>query len=139
VFFFFIVKALYEETHKDFIYCVYFLALVNVMLFLTAALLMMEFSHQRSRDTAASFRGTLFKTIKSVLLTPVVLASIFGIAANKIFNEELPRGLDEPLETLSHAFGAAALFYLGLSVVGKIRTKVGMIIMVPLSLGVAKV
>ncbi|CAB4003876.1 Hypothetical predicted protein, partial [Paramuricea clavata] len=100
---------------------------------------MMEFSRQRSRDTAASFRGTLFKTIKSVLLTPVVLASIFGIAANKIFNEELPRGLDEPLETLSNAFGAAALFYLGLSVVGKIRTKVGMIIMVPLSLGVAKV
>ena len=112
---------------------------MNVVLFLTVSLLMMEFSHQRSRDATASFGGTLFKTFKSVLLTPVVLASIFGIAANQIFSQELPRGLDEPLETLSNAFGAAALFYLGLSVVGKIRTKVGMIILVPLSLGVTKV
>ena len=135
----FLVSALYEKTHKDFIYCIYFLAVVNVVLFLTVSLLMMEFSHQRSRDATASFGGTLFKTFKSVLLTPVVLASIFGIAANQIFSQDLPRGLDEPLETLGNAFGAAALFYLGLSVVGKIRTKVGMIILVPLSLGVTKV
>ena len=134
-----VLSALYEKTHKDFIYCIYFLALVNVVLFLAVSLLMMEFSHQRTRDETASFGRTLFKTLKSVLLTPVVLASIFGIAANKIFNHDLPRGLDEPLETLSNAFGAAALFYLGLSVVGKIRTKVGMIILVPMLLGVTKV
>ena len=133
------MSALYEKTHKDFIYCIYFLALVNVGVFMTVALLMMEFSHQRSRDATASLGGTLLKTVKSVLLTPVVLASIFGIAANKIFSQDLPRGLDEPLETLGNAFGAAALFYLGLSVVGKVRTKVGMIILVPLSLGITKV
>lgn len=100
---------------------------------------MMEFSHQRSANDTASVGGTLYRTIQSVLSTPVVLASAFGIAANKIFNEELPRGLDEPMETLSNAFGAAALFYLGLSVVGKVKAKFGMIILVPLSLSVAKV
>ena len=100
---------------------------------------MMEFGHQRSENTTASFGGTLCRTVKSVLLTPVVLASVFGIAANKIFNEELPRGVIEPVETLSRAFGAAALFYLGLSVVGKVKAKFGMIILVPLSLSVTKV
>lgn len=100
---------------------------------------MMEFSQQRSRHATASLGRTIFKTIKAVLLTPVVLASIFGIAANKIFDQELPRGVDEPLETLSNAFGAAALFYLGLSVVGKIKAKLGLIILVPMSLCVAKV
>ena len=133
------MNALYKEKHKHFVYCVYFLAVVNVILFLSAGLLMMEFGQQRSKNDTASFGRTMLKTIKSVLLTPVVSASIFGIAANKIFHESLPRGLYEPLETLSNAFGAAALFYLGLSVVGKIKTKFGMIILVPLSLSFTKV
>ena len=100
---------------------------------------MMEFSQQRSRNTTSSLGGTLFKTIKSVLFSPVVLASLFGIAANRALDQDLPSGVDEPLEILSNAFGATALFYLGLSVVGKIRGKMGMIILVPLSLSVAKV
>ncbi|XP_028399439.1 integral membrane protein GPR155-like [Dendronephthya gigantea] len=134
-----ILNALYKHTHKDFLYSVYFNVLVNVTLFLTAGLLMMEYSQQRSRSTTSSIGATLFKTIKSILLSPVVLASLFGIAANRAFKQDLPTGVDAPLETLSNAFGATALFYLGLSVVGKIRAKMGMIILVPLSLSVAKV
>ncbi|XP_046846937.1 integral membrane protein GPR155-like isoform X1 [Xenia sp. Carnegie-2017] len=134
-----ILKPLYEKNHKDFLDCAYVLSSVNVALLLMIALIMMEFNYRRSRNKSANLKGIVLKTVQSIVTNPVVLASVSGIIVNFISKQKLPTYLDKPLMTLSNAFGGPALFFLGLSVVGKIRTKIGMITLVPLSLGIAKV
>ena len=64
---------------------------------------------------------------------------MLGIPFNYILNQSLPDAVDKFLETLSAAFTASALFYLGLSIVGKIKAQFGMAILVPLCLSAAKV
>nr|KAG5690041.1 hypothetical protein BaRGS_009848 [Batillaria attramentaria] len=61
-----------------------------------------------------------------------------GIAGNFIFHQKVPSILDDILEVLGNAFSASALFYLGLSMVGKVQSQVGMAMVVPVLLIFAK-
>ena len=131
-----LVKAMYDE---EFIDCLYFLVLVSLAFILPIGLLMMEFQKQRSLHTSLHFGHILWKTFKAVLKNPAVLGAILGIPFNFILHQDLPNTIDTFLTTLSQAFPATALFYLGLSVVGKIKTQFSMAILVPLSLVAAKV
>ncbi|KAK7474300.1 hypothetical protein BaRGS_00034435, partial [Batillaria attramentaria] len=75
---------------------------------------------------------------KGVLLNPIVFMTAIGIAGNFIFHQKVPSILDDILEVLGNAFSASALFYLGLSMVGKVQSQVGMAMVVPVLLIFAK-
>lgn len=129
---------MYEVSHKEFIYCLYFLVLVSLVIFTPIGIMMMEFRKQQSKPSSKGVGYTMLRTLKSTITNPVVISSIVGIPCNFIFHQDLPAALDKLFETLSLGFPAAALFYLGLSVVGKIKTQFGTAILVPLSLVAAK-
>ncbi|XP_021378786.1 integral membrane protein GPR155-like, partial [Mizuhopecten yessoensis] len=76
--------------------------------------------------------------IKGVISNPIVFMTIIGIIGNFVFKHELPAVLDGLLTTLGDAFSATALFYLGLSLVGKVSGSVGIGLLLPLLLIAAK-
>lgn len=75
---------------------------------------------------------------QGVLLNPIVFMTAIGIVGNFVFDQQVPRILDDILEVLGNAFSACALFYLGLSMVGKVQSQVGLAMVVPVLLIFAK-
>lgn len=65
------------------------------------------------------------KLIKSIawstISNPIVFMVIIGIAANFILNQKLPDLIKPIINTLGDSFSALALFYLGFSMVGRIK------------------
>lgn len=78
------------------------------------------------------------QVVKGVVLNPIVFMTAIGIVGNFVFRQKVPSVLDNILEVLGNAFSACALFYLGLSMVGKVRSQVGMAMVVPILLIFAK-
>ena len=60
-------------------------------------------------------------TIWSTISNPIVFMTLIGIIANFILKQHIPKLIDPILLTLSNSFSALALFYLGCTMVGKIR------------------
>ncbi|KAK7110797.1 lysosomal cholesterol signaling protein-like isoform X2 [Littorina saxatilis] len=75
---------------------------------------------------------------KGVLLNPIIFMTAIGVAGNFIFHQSVPAILDSILTVLGNAFSASALFYLGLSMVGKVKSQMGLGLMVPVLLIFAK-
>ncbi|XP_060070719.1 integral membrane protein GPR155-like [Ylistrum balloti] len=75
---------------------------------------------------------------KGVISNPIVFMTIIGIIGNFVFKHDLPAVLDGILTSLGNAFSATALFYLGLSLVGKVSGTMGIGLLVPLLLIAAK-
>ncbi|XP_078481964.1 lysosomal cholesterol signaling protein [Ciona intestinalis] len=80
-----------------------------------------------------------FKIFKGVLFNPIVLMVFLGLAFHFIFSGKLPSLLKQILTTLANSFSATALFYLGLSMVGKLSKQKGVSLLVPCVLIVAKI
>lgn len=71
----------------------------------------------RKLSKAKLIKQTLWTTVKN----PIVFMTFIGFLVNIICNRKIP-GLIEPIiTTLANSFSALALFYLGLTMVGKIK------------------
>ena len=60
-------------------------------------------------------------TLWSTISNPIVFMTVIGLAANFILKQKIPFYIDPILTALSNSFSALALFYLGFSMVGKIK------------------
>jgi hypothetical protein len=60
-------------------------------------------------------------TVWSTISNPIVFMTLIGIIANFILKQKIPGLIDPILLTLSNSFSALALFYLGYTMVGKIK------------------
>lgn len=56
-----------------------------------------------------------------VLQNPIVFMVFIGIAFNFILDRKVPIYMENFLDGLANSFSGAALFYLGLTMVGKIK------------------
>ncbi len=61
------------------------------------------------------------KTLWSTVSNPIVFMTFIGLIVNFIFSQKIPSIIEPILTTLSSAFSAISLFYLGMSMVGRIR------------------
>lgn len=77
--------------------------------------------------------------LKGVLLNPLVFMVFAGLAGHFVFHGHLPPIIKNTLSTLASAFAGTALFFLGLTMVGKISKQKGMELLVPALLIIAKV
>lgn len=56
-----------------------------------------------------------------VLKNPIVFMVVIGIAAHFVLGPKIPEFMQEFVDGLANSFGGAALFYLGLSMVGQLK------------------
>uniref|UniRef100_A0A1A8S5X1 G protein-coupled receptor 155a n=1 Tax=Nothobranchius rachovii TaxID=451742 RepID=A0A1A8S5X1_9TELE len=117
-----IVEALYQSTYPEYLQYVYLVAPVSLMLLNPIGFAFCEFqkwknqgSHQQSKLRIVGF------VLLQVLKNPIVFMVVFGISAHFVLHGTIPAFMAEFVDGLANSFGGAALFYLGLSMVGQLR------------------
>lgn len=117
-----IVEALYGSTYPEYLQYIYLVAPVSLMLLNPIGFALCEV--QKWRQTSQSHHGKLDiagVVILQVLKNPVVFMVLVGIIAHFALGQKIPVVLSEFIDGLANSFGGAALFYLGLTMVGQLR------------------
>ncbi|XP_055018587.1 integral membrane protein GPR155 isoform X2 [Boleophthalmus pectinirostris] len=117
-----IVEALYRSTYPEYLQYIYLVAPVSLMILNPIGFALCEI--QRWRQASHPERSTLAivaVVILQVLKNPIVFMVIVGIVSHFALGQRIPAVLSEFIDGLANSFGGAALFYLGLSMVGQLR------------------
>lgn len=140
-----ILQALYQESHPEYLNYIYLIAPVSVVILNPIGFLLLEIQKKREGGLNESQHGSKSGTcaltlhvIKGVLTNPIVFMTVIGIVGNFVLNRHIPIVVLEILKVLGNAFSGTALFYLGLSLVGKVSGQMGPQLIVPVLLIVAK-
>ncbi|XP_053656255.1 lysosomal cholesterol signaling protein isoform X2 [Cherax quadricarinatus] len=136
-----IIAALYGKTHPEFALYLYLVAPISLVLLNPIGFILMEVGKRRKHSqndgdegASSSSEGRCrlcLQILRDVLLNPIVLMTTLGIMGNFIFNHKLPNILEGVLKVFGQAFSAAALFLLGLRMVGKVQTLRGSGLVIP--------
>ena len=127
------MQAIFQsESDKYLVNYVYLVAPINLALINPIGFALLEYQRARNYHLSNSpehegkqmERLQVIKkigrsTLKGLIGNPLTLGIVFGIAGNFIFRQHIPHLLENLFVTLSSAFCATALFYLGWSLGGK--------------------
>ncbi len=72
-------------------------------------------SHQQSKLKVLGV--VIFQVVKN----PIVFMVVIGIISHFVLGQKIPAFMEEFLDGLANSFGGAALFYLGLTMVGQLK------------------
>ena len=117
-----IVQAIYGLSNPQFQDYVYLLAPISLVILNPIGIIFLEIGKQQESN-ATSRLILIWNVFKSISTNPIIFMTIFGIFGNLIFGGTLPAIIDGFLTTLGNAFGASALFLLGLNMVSRTRQK----------------
>uniref|UniRef100_A0AAQ5Y4E7 DEP domain-containing protein n=1 Tax=Amphiprion ocellaris TaxID=80972 RepID=A0AAQ5Y4E7_AMPOC len=114
-----IVDALYRSTYPEYLQYIYLVAPVSLMLLNPIGFALCEV--QRWRQASHPQHSTAGILGVVVLQNPIVFMVIVGIISHFALGQRIPAVLSEFIDGLANSFGGAALFYLGLTMVGQLR------------------
>ncbi|KAL7384422.1 hypothetical protein ABVT39_001938 [Epinephelus coioides] len=116
-----IVEALYKSTYPEYLQYIYLVAPVSLMLLNPIGFAFCEIqkwknqgNHQQSKLVIVGL------VVLQVLKNPIVFMVVIGIIAHFALHQTIPPFMAEFVDGLANSFGGAALFYLGLSMVGQL-------------------
>ncbi|KAK2824588.1 hypothetical protein Q5P01_021763 [Channa striata] len=117
-----IVDALYQSTYPEYLQYIYLVAPVSLMLLNPIGFALCEVQRWRQASHPEhSTLGVLGVVVLQVLKNPIVFMVIVGIVSHFALGQKIPAVLSEFIDGLGNSFGGAALFYLGLTMVGQLR------------------
>ncbi|KAM6915967.1 lysosomal cholesterol signaling protein [Xenentodon cancila] len=117
-----IVDALYRSTYPEYLQYIYLVAPVSLMLLNPIGFALCEVQRWRQASHPQhSSLGILGVVVLQVLKNPIVFMVIVGIISHFALGQQIPAVLLEFIDGLANSFGGAALFYLGLTMVGQLR------------------
>jgi predicted permease len=120
-----IIDAVYKDSHPDYLRYIYLISPISLVILNPFGFLFIEYQKRidkqkknpnRTWNRWQMVRKLLFDTCRN----PVIVCTILGILFNQILNHKLPYILDQILIPISQSFSGVALFYLGLTMVGKL-------------------
>ncbi|XP_060589800.1 lysosomal cholesterol signaling protein-like isoform X2 [Ruditapes philippinarum] len=134
-----ILKALYSESNPEYLQYIYLIAPISLLFLNPVGFTMLEI-HRRNADVSqrSGKCHLVLHVTKDVLSNPIVFMVLIGIAGNFLFKQNVPTVIGDILEVLGNAYSATALFYLGLSLVGKVQGQLGVNLIGPMLLIGAK-
>uniref|UniRef100_A0A8C7KFL7 G protein-coupled receptor 155 n=1 Tax=Oncorhynchus kisutch TaxID=8019 RepID=A0A8C7KFL7_ONCKI len=116
-----IVDALYRNTYPEYLQYIYLVAPVSLMFLNPIGFAFCEV--QKWKDHPERQQGKL-QIVRVVLLqvlkNPIVFMVVVGIVSHFALGQRIPAVMEEFVDGLANSFGGAALFYLGLSMVGQV-------------------
>lgn len=139
--FFIAVKAMYQDTHPEYINYLYLMIPISLVILNPIGFVLLEIQKQRSnaKSQGSSTLKIILTAFKGVATDPIVFMTFIGLVGHFILDgNKLPQVLEQIFSALGQAFLATALFYLGVKMVGNMKTKVGSGLVVPLLLITAK-
>nr|KAF6495064.1 G protein-coupled receptor 155 [Rousettus aegyptiacus] len=117
-----IVEALYQTTYPEYLQYIYLVAPVSLMMLNPIGFIFCEI--QKWKDTQNPSRNKVKIVglgLLHVLQNPIVFMVFIGIAFNFILDQKVPEYMENFLNGLANSYSGSALFYLGLTMVGKIK------------------
>uniref|UniRef100_A0A3P9J661 G protein-coupled receptor 155b n=1 Tax=Oryzias latipes TaxID=8090 RepID=A0A3P9J661_ORYLA len=117
-----IVDALYRSTYPEYLQYIYLVAPVSLMLLNPIGFALCEV--QRWKQTLQPQRSRLLilgVVVLQLMKNPIVFMVMVGIISHFALGQRIPAVLSEFIDGLANSFGGAALFYLGLTMVGQLR------------------
>lgn len=135
-----LVKAMYQDTNPEYINYLYLMIPISLVILNPIGFVFLEIQKQKSaaKSEGSSTLKIILTAFKGVITDPIVFMTFIGLVGHFIFRGKLPQVVDEVFSALGQAFLATALFYLGVKMVGNMKTKVGSGLVVPLLLITAK-
>ncbi|XP_007248907.3 integral membrane protein GPR155 isoform X3 [Astyanax mexicanus] len=117
-----IVEALYRSSHPDYGQYLYLVAPVSLMLLNPVGFALCELQRWRqSPDHSLSKLHIISTVVLRVIKNPIVFMVAVGIVCHFLFGGRVPVLIAEFVDGLADSFGGAALFYLGLTMVGQMH------------------
>uniref|UniRef100_A0A8C9Z9V6 G protein-coupled receptor 155 n=1 Tax=Sander lucioperca TaxID=283035 RepID=A0A8C9Z9V6_SANLU len=116
-----IVDALYRSTYPEYLQYIYLVAPVSLMLLNPIGFALCEVQKWKQASHSHSTLGILGVVVLQVLKNPIVFMVIVGIISHFALGQQIPAVLSQFIDGLANSFGGAALFYLGLTMVGQLR------------------
>ncbi|KAK2857454.1 hypothetical protein Q7C36_005373 [Tachysurus vachellii] len=115
-----IVDALYCGSHPEYAQYLYLVAPVSLMLLNPLGFALCELQRWRQCPDHNYSKLHIVSTVfLRVLKNPIVFMVLVGIVSHFLFGGRVPLLLGELVDGLADSFGGAALFYLGLTMVGQ--------------------
>nr|XP_046260103.1 integral membrane protein GPR155 [Scatophagus argus]XP_046260104.1 integral membrane protein GPR155 [Scatophagus argus]XP_046260105.1 integral membrane protein GPR155 [Scatophagus argus] len=116
-----IVEALYQSTHPEYLQYIYLVAPVSLILLNPIGFALCEIqkwkNQQNHQQSKLQIMGLV---VLQVLKNPIVFMVFIGIIAHFVLHQTIPAFMTDFVDGLANSFGGAALFYLGLSMVGQL-------------------
>ena len=121
-----IIEAVYKQTHPEYSRYVYLIAPISLVILNPIGFFLIElqkhFDEQKKhRDRSLHIISLISKVAQSICRNPFVICTILGVLFNRIFHQQLPSLIDYILTPIAHSFTSTALFYLGLTMVGRLN------------------
>ncbi|KAM4798222.1 lysosomal cholesterol signaling protein-like [Urocitellus parryii] len=134
-----IVEALYQTTYPEYLQYIYLVAPISLMMLNPIGFIFCEIQKWKDSQNASQNKVKIVGLgFLRVLQNPIVFMVFIGIALNFILDKKVPVYMKNFLDGLANSFSGAALFYLGLTMVGKIRRLKKSAFVVPILLITAK-
>ncbi|CAL8267938.1 unnamed protein product [Lota lota] len=116
-----IVNALYRDTHPEYLQYIYLVAPVSLVLLNPIGFALCEIQKWKNQGDQQQSKLTIVGLVAfQVLKNPVVFMVFIGIVAHFLLHQRVPAFMVDFVDGLANSFGGAALFYLGLSMVGQL-------------------
>ncbi|XP_066542834.1 lysosomal cholesterol signaling protein isoform X2 [Hoplias malabaricus] len=117
-----IVEALYKNTHPDYLQYIYLVAPISLMVLNPIGFAFCEVQkRQAEQGQQQSKLHVVGVVVLQVLRNPIVFMVVIGIASHFLLGQKIPPFMEEFVDGLANSFGGAALFYLGLTMVGQLK------------------
>nr|XP_058911492.1 integral membrane protein GPR155 isoform X2 [Kogia breviceps] len=117
-----IVEALYQTTYPEYLQYIYLVAPISLMMLNPIGFIFCEMQRWKDTQNASQNKVKIVGLgLLRVLQNPIVFMVFIGIAFNFILDQKVPVYMENFLDGLANSFSGSALFYLGLTMVGKIK------------------
>ncbi|KAL2774719.1 integral membrane protein GPR155 isoform 2 [Daubentonia madagascariensis] len=117
-----IVEALYQTTYPEYLQYIYLVAPISLMMLNPIGFIFCEIQKWKDTQNASQNKAKIVGLgLLRVLQNPIVFMVFIGIAFNFILDRKVPVYIENFLDGLGNSFSGSALFYLGLTMVGKIK------------------
>ncbi|XP_077072409.1 lysosomal cholesterol signaling protein [Siphateles boraxobius] len=117
-----IVEALYRNTHPEYLQYIYLVAPVSLMVLNPLGFAFCEVQRWRNGELHQQSKlRVLGLVILQVVKNPIVFMVVIGLISHFVLGQKIPPFMEEFVDGLANSFGGAALFYLGLSMVGQLK------------------
>lgn len=116
------MEALYRNTYPEYLQYIYLVAPVSLMLLNPIGFAFCEIQKWKNEGNHPQRRKLhiVGLVLLQVLKNPIVFMVVIGIVAHFVLHQTIPAIMAEFVDGLANSFGGAALFYLGLSMVGQL-------------------
>ncbi|KAL3969964.1 helicase MOV-10 [Sarotherodon galilaeus] len=114
-------EALYQSTYPEYLQYIYLVAPVSLMFLNPIGFALCE--NQKWKDQGNHQQSKVVivgVVVLQVIKNPIVFMVVIGIIAHFVLHQTVPVFMAQFVDGLANSFGGAALFYLGLSMVGQL-------------------